>query len=75
MGIEFDIEEKFDIERNSMSKSNSISESNSILKRNYLKNYLIFDIEKGLFDFENEFDIEDEPTKNLWETNGPNELL
>ena len=33
-----------------------------------------FDIEKELFNFENEFDMENEPTTNHYEMNGPNGL-
>ena len=44
--------------RNSISKRNSILESNSMLKSNSISDVRIeFDIEKKLFDFENEFDI------------------
>ena len=33
-----------------------------------------FDIEKELFNFENEFDIENKSITNLYEMNGPNGL-
>ena len=61
IGIEFDIEKDFN-----MKKGFDIEKEFDIR--------IEVDVKKELFDFENEFDIENEPITNLLEMNGPNGL-